>query len=140
MQKVFLSFVVAPTWEVLQKIAPKSYDIANGHLMHNLRLWTELADQGNASAVLEDPEKPAQMVHVSPISSPFHNNDRNTWCACYPAPPPIPVYSHYTMKAPAGIMFHRRDTIASEICCCVFEAALRSVCCTSRSCSAVSSK
>lgn len=81
MQKVFLSFVVAPTWDLLEKVAPKSYNIANAHLMHNLRLWTELATQGIVNAVLEDPHRPAQMVHVSPISSPFHNPDRNSWCA-----------------------------------------------------------
>lgn len=72
---------MAPTWDLLEKIAPKSYNVANGHLMHNLRLWTELADQGNVHAVLEDPESPAQLVHVSPVSSPFHNIDRNSWYA-----------------------------------------------------------
>jgi hypothetical protein len=79
MQKVFLTFVVGPTWELLKDIAPKSYACARGHLTKNLQLWTELAETGDPSAIIRDPRHPSELVYVSPIASPFHVADRISW-------------------------------------------------------------
>lgn len=81
MQKVFLGFVVGPTWDLLREIAPNSYATARGHLAHNQALWAELAEMNDPTAVLQDPTRTPELVHASPLASPFHNPARNSWYA-----------------------------------------------------------
>lgn len=81
MQKVFLGFVVGPTWDLLKEIAPNSYKTAHFHLTKNQALWTELAEMNDPTAVLQDPTRTPELVHASPLASPFHNPARNSWCA-----------------------------------------------------------
>lgn len=85
MQKVFLGFVVAPTWDLLKEIAPTSYVTARGHLAQNQALWAELAEMNDPTAVLQDPTRTPELVHVSPLASPFHNPARNSWYGFFTA-------------------------------------------------------
>lgn len=83
MQKAFLNFVVTPTWELLRDVAPKSHALARALIDTNLAKWVELAERGDATAVLNegDARAPAAALHVAPIHSPFHSNNQTSWCA-----------------------------------------------------------
>lgn len=85
MQKAFLNFVVTPTWELLRDVAPKSHALARALIDTNLAKWVELAERGDATAVLNegDARAPAAALHVAPIHSPFHSNNQTSWCGPY---------------------------------------------------------
>jgi hypothetical protein len=82
-QKAFLNFVVAPTFDLIKDIAPKSHALARRHIAANLDGWAALAATGDRMRVLNDgdAQHPAEIVHASPRESPFHNSNSASWCA-----------------------------------------------------------
>jgi hypothetical protein len=81
MQKAFLNFVVAPTWDLLKDIAPKSHALAKSIISDNYTRWIALADRGDTTGVLHDPRRPVGHVHASPLQSPYHSNNQTSWCS-----------------------------------------------------------
>ena len=81
-QKAFLNFVVTPTFDLIKDIAPKTHHMARAYIASNLERWAALAATGDTTRVLNDndPRNPSQLVHVSPVHSPFHSNNNASWC------------------------------------------------------------
>ena len=109
MQKAFLNFVVAPTFDLVKDIAPKTHRVARGHIAANLDRWTQIAATGDRTRVLnqDDPERPAERLHASPAQSPFHSSNQASWCAICCVQPCV----HHTMWTAALC-----TRVASEAC------------------------